>query len=121
MIASDEFLGFFKRVEVVGFEMVIIRKYEVGFSRLLGRRFKISALYSLKSALDRIPYAERPISWIDLRSWKPFITELKFPFLKKSLLTKRGVGIEGFRQEYSRRAAQSHNVDILADWIIPKA
>jgi lipopolysaccharide biosynthesis protein len=122
VIASDEFLGFFKRVEVVGFKMAIIRKYEVGFSRLLGRRFRISALYSLKSALDRIPYAERPKSWIDppLQLWKPFITELKFPFLKKSLLTKRGVGIE----EVSAALAESgstYNVDILADWIMPES
>ena len=60
VIASDEFLDFFNRVEVLGFKMAIVRKYEVGFSRLLDCRFKISALYSLKSALDRIPYAERP-------------------------------------------------------------
>ena len=122
VIASDEFIGFFNRVDVLEFRMAIIRKYEVGFSRLLGRRFKISALYSLQSALDRVPYAERPEIWIDppLQLWKPFITELKFPFLKKSLLTKRGVSIE----EVSAALAESgspYNVDILADWISPPA
>lgn len=45
---------------------------------------------------------------------------LAFPFLKKSLLTKRGVGIE----EVSTALAESgstYNIDILADWIMPKA
>jgi lipopolysaccharide biosynthesis protein len=121
VIASNEFIGFFNRVDVLEFKMAIIRKYEVGFSRLLGRRFKISALYSLKSALERISCADRP-GWIDptLHLWKPLITELKFPFLKKSLLTRRGVSIE----EVSAALAESgspYNAEILADWISPPA
>ncbi len=118
--ASDEFIGFFNRVDVLGFKMAVIRKYEVGFSRLLGHRFKLSALYSLKGVLDKYPYAERPRNWIDptLHLWEPLITELKFPFLKKSILTRRGVNVE----EISTVLAESDsicNVDILADSILP--
>ena len=118
VIASDEFVGFFNQVDVLGFKMAIIRKYEIGFSRLLSHRFKLSALYSLESALDRIPdtepYTERPKNRIDPSSqlWKPLITELKFPFLKKSILTRRGVSIA----EVSVALAESdstYDVDML--------
>jgi len=120
VIASDEFIGFFNRVDVLGFKMAVIRKYEVGFSRLLSHRFKLSALYNLKGALDRHPYAERPKNWIDptLHLWEPLITELKFPFLKKSILTRRGVNVE----EISAALAKSGSIcdaDILAEWILP--
>lgn len=115
VIASDEFVGFFNQVDILGFKMAIIRRYEVGFSRLLSRRFKLSALYSLERALDRIPYAERPKNRIDptLHLWKPLIIELKFPFLKKSILTRRVVSIA----EISAALAESgstYDVDMLA-------
>ncbi|WP_256327640.1 rhamnan synthesis F family protein [Nitrosospira sp. Nl5] len=120
VIVSKEFIDFFNRVEVLEFKMAIIRRYEVGFSRLLGRRFKLSALYDLDSAMNRFQPGDRPKNWTEPTShlWKPLITELKFPFLKKSLLTRRGVSME----EISATLAESgstYNVNILADWIAP--
>ena len=96
VILSEEFIGFFDRVKVVGFKIAIVRKYEAGFSRLLGRRFRLAALYSLERVLDQIQYRERPKDWIDptFRLWKPLITEFKFPFLKKSILTRRSVSMQ---------------------------
>lgn len=118
VIVSKEFIDFFNRVDVLEFKIAIIRKYEIGFSRLLGRRFKLSALYALENALDRTRYVERPKKWTEptFHLWKPLVTEFKFPFLKKSLLTKRGVSIE----EVSTALAESgstYNVGILADWL----
>lgn len=117
VIVAKEFIGFFNQLDVLEFKMAIIRKYEVGFSRLLSHRFKLSALYKLESILDRIQYVERPKKWAEptCHLWKPLITEFKFPFLKKSLLTRRGVRIE----EISATLAESgstYSVDILADW-----
>lgn len=119
VVASNEFVGFFNQVEVLGFKMAIIRRYEVGFSRLLSHRFKLSALYSLKNALDRIPYTEpfteRPRNRIDPSSqlWKPMITELKFPFLKKSILTRRGVSIAEVSAALSE-SGSTYDVGMLA-------
>lgn len=119
VIASDEFVGFFNQVEVLGFKMAIIRRYEVGFSRLLSHRFRLSALYSLKNALDRVPYTEqyteRPRNRIDPSShlWKPLITELKFPFLKKSTLTRRGVSIAEV-SVVLKESGSTYDIDRLA-------
>lgn len=119
VIVSEEFIGFFRRVDVLEFKKAIIRRYEVGFSRLLGHRFKFSALYDLDSVMDRVQYGDRPKRWTELTShlWKPLLAEFKFPFLKKSLLTRRGADIE----EISAALAESgstYNVGILADWIV---
>ncbi len=120
VIASKEFLGFFDRVNALNFKMAIIRKYEVGFSQLLRHRFKLSALYNLDNALDRSQYIERPKEWVEptLHLWKPLISEFKFPFLKKSIVTKMGVSIE----EISTTLAESgstYDVEILVDGIVP--
>lgn len=120
VIVSEEFTDFFNRVDVLEFKMAIIRRYEVGFSRLLGRRFKLSALYSVESVADRVRYIEKPKKWTEptFHLWKPLLTEFKFPLLKKSLLTRRGVSME----EISAALAESgstYNINILADWIAP--
>ncbi|MDQ3185973.1 MAG: rhamnan synthesis F family protein [Pseudomonadota bacterium] len=118
VIVSEEFIGFFKRVDVLELKMAIIRRYEVGFSRSLGRRFKLSALYNLESVVDPVRYIERPKKWIEPTShfWKPLITEFKFPFLKKSLLTRRGVSIEKIAAALAE-SGSTYDVDILTDWI----
>lgn len=118
VILSEEFIGFFDQVRVVGLKIAIIRKYEADFSRLLGQRFRLAALYSLERLLDQVQYLDWPKSWIDptFRLWKPLITEFKFPFLKKSILTRRGVSI----QEISTVLAESgstFDAGMLADWI----
>ena len=118
VILSEEFIGFFDRVRVMGLKIAIIRKYEAGFSRLLGQRFRLAALYSLERVLGQVQYLDWPKSWIDptYRLWKPLITEFKFPFLKKSILTKRGVSI----REVSALLAESDStfdVGMLANYI----
>ena len=121
VVSSEEFLRFFREVDVLEFKMAIIRKYEVGFSRFLRRRFRLSALYGLESVLARAHYHERPSEWIEttFQLWKPLITEFKFPFLKKSVLTRRGVSVE----EVSAVLAKSnspYDTNILNDWILPR-
>ncbi len=117
VITSKEFIEFFSKVDVLTFKMAIVRKYEVGFSRTLGRCFKLSALYSLESILNRI-HPERPKDWIDatIYLWKPLISEFKFPFLKKNLLIKRGVSIEEISQVLVGSDA-NYTVDMLTDYI----
>jgi lipopolysaccharide biosynthesis protein len=117
VVVSEEFIGFFNRVEALGFKKTIIRRYEVGFSRLLGRKFNLSALYPLESVLDRTRYVERPKRWIEptFHLWKPLVTELKFPFLKKSLLTRMGVSIEQISATLAENSS-AYDIGILADW-----
>ena len=92
VILSEEFARFFQNVEVLELKIAIIRKYEVGFSRLLGRHFRIMALYDLRQLVARVGYHEKPVKWVNpFLFWKPLITEFKFPFLKKSLLTGKKV------------------------------
>ena len=112
VIVSKEFISFFNRVDVLEFKKAIIRKYEIGFSRSLKRRFKLSALYNLQSILDRVQYVERPKQWVEptFHLWKPLITEFKFPFLKKSLVTRMGVSSE----EISATLAESGST--YTDW-----
>jgi len=118
VIFSEEFIRFFSEVNALELKNAIIRKYEVGFSRLLGHRFRISALYGLERALAQISYDKKPMRWIEptFHLWKPLITEFKFPFLKKSILARKGVSIE----EISAALAESgsaYNLNILTDWI----
>lgn len=121
VVQSEEFIRFFREVDVLELKIAIIRKYEVGFSRLLRHRFRLSALYGLEPVLARVDYHQRPATWIEptFHLWKPLITEFKFPFLKKSLLTRKGVSME----EASAVLAESgspYNIGILSDWIPPK-
>lgn len=108
VVVSKEFIQFFARVDALEFKMAIIRKYEVGFSRLLQRRFKLSALYDLETILSQTKYDARPKKWIEptFHLWKPLITELDFPFIKKSLITRMGISIE----EISATLARSNSI-----------
>jgi rhamnosyltransferase len=120
VMSSQEFLHFFAEIEVLEFKMAIIRRYEVGFSRFLSRRFRPAALYGVEQVLTQTDYYQRPIGWIEptFHLWKPLITELKFPFLKKSVLTRRGVSIKEVSTILAE-AGSSYNTDILNDWISP--
>lgn len=122
VVSSEEFLRFFTEVDVLEFKMAIIRRYEVGFSRVLGHRFRLSALYGLEQILTQIDYHQRPMDWIEPTShlWKPLIADLGFPFLKKSVLTRRGVGIEEVSATLAETGS-SYNTDILNDWILSGA
>ena len=116
VVLSEEFLRFFSEVDILEFKNAIIRKYEVGFSRLLGPRFRLSALYGLKPALARINFNQRPIKWIEptFHLWKPLITEFKFPFIKKSVLVRKGVSIAKFSAALAE-SDSTYNIDILND------
>ena len=116
VILSREFINFFDRVKVIGPKNAIIRRYEVGFSQLLGQQFHLAALYSLERVLDKVCYPERPKTLINPTShlWKPLITEFKFPFLKKSLFIKPGISA----QEVSVVLAESDStfdIEMLTD------
>ena len=115
---SQEFIGFFNSIDVLGFKMAIVRKYEVGFSQSLCNRFKLCALYSLNNTLSRIQYLEKPKNLIDATHdlWKPLITELKFPFLKKRIVAKRGITI-GEIAEVLTESNSNYPPGILADQI----
>ncbi len=120
VVLSEEFLRFFKEVDILEFKNVVIRKYEVGFSRLLRHRFRLSALYGLEPALARINFNQIPLRWIEptLHLWKPLITEFKFPFIKKSVLTRKGVSVEDVLPVLAETASR-YTVDILDDLSLP--
>ena len=118
VVLSEEFIRFFNQVSETNLKIAIIRKYEVGFSRLLGHRFRLSALYNVEHAFARARDLERPQNWMDptFRLWKLLITEFKFPFLKKNVLTGQDISI----QEISAVLAESgstFDIGILAGWI----
>lgn len=121
VISSEEFIHFFQDVDVLELKIAIIRKYEVGFSQFLRHRFHLSALYGLEEVLAQVDYHQRPLEWIEptFHLWKPLISEFKFPFLKKSVVTRRGVSIE----EVSEVLAQNHspyNTIMLNDLVYPR-
>ncbi|TXI18430.1 MAG: lipopolysaccharide biosynthesis protein [Nitrosomonas sp.] len=114
---SREFANFFNEVDELGSKMAIVRTYEIGFSRSLSRYFKLSALYNLEASLNYIQYAEKPANWIDLTHdlWKPLITDLKFPFIKKRLVVKRDLSIEEIMTALTKANA-SYGIDLLNDF-----
>jgi lipopolysaccharide biosynthesis protein len=119
VILSEEFTRFFQNVEVLELKIAIIRRYEVGFSRILGRRFRVMALYDLKQLVARVGYYEKPVKWVNpFVFWKPLITEFKFPFLKKSLLTGKKVldreDIPEIVEQYT-----TYNLDLIKNPILP--
>jgi lipopolysaccharide biosynthesis protein len=122
VVRSEEFVQFFREVDTLDLKVAVIRKYEVGFSRLLGGSFRLSALYSLESVLPRVDYDQRPVKWIEstFHLWKPLITEFNFPFLKKSVLTRRGVPLEEIRAALAE-SGSSYDLTILNDWIGPRS
>lgn len=120
VVLSEEFLRFFKEVDILELKNAVIRKYEVGFSRLLRHRFRLAALYGLEPALARTNFNQRPIRWIEptLHLWKPLITEFKFPFIKKSVLTRKGVSV-GEVLPVLIETASHYNMAILDDLSLP--
>jgi len=120
VVLSEEFLLFFKEVDILDLKNAVIRKYEVGFSRLLRHRFRLAALYGLEPALARTNFNQRPIKWIEptLHLWKPLITEFKFPFIKKSVLTRKGVSVGEVLPVLAETASQ-YNMTILDDLSLP--
>jgi rhamnosyltransferase len=119
VVLSKEFINFFDQVKVMQLKSAVIRKYEIGFAQILGKQFRLAALYPLEDMLAQATYLERPKSEIDptFRLWKTLITKFRFPFLKRSLLTRRGVSIH----EVTSVLAQSDSgfdVNILTGFVV---
>lgn len=119
VVLSEEFGRFFKKVDVLELKIAIVRKYEVGFSRLLRHRFRLAALYGLEPIVARVDYHQKPLTWVEptFHLWKPLITEYKFPFIKKSLLTRKGVSLEEVSAVLAE-SGSSYDINILNDWIV---
>lgn len=119
VISSEAFHRFFQEVSVLEPKTAVIRRYEVGFSRLLGRRFQLSALYDLEAILARVDYRQRPIKWVEptFHLWRQLITEFKFPFIKKSVLTRRGVSMEEFSSVLVA-SGSCYSANALDDWLL---
>ncbi len=119
VILSEEFANFFQNIDILRPKTTIIRKYEIGFSRILARKFRIVALYDLENLVKQVGYysSEKPIKWMDPFSlWKPLITEFRFPFLKKSLfLSKKIEDVGEIPAVIARYTA--YNPDTLTDWL----
>ena len=90
VIQSGAFRQFFAEMAVIGRRWVVIRKYEIGFSRRMGAQFRLSALYDVDRVTDRLQYRQRPKQHLNQTTslWRPLITEMQFPFLKKRILTE---------------------------------
>jgi abequosyltransferase len=91
---SKEFRDFFDYVKVTSLKSTVIRQYEVGFAQRLSRQFEISALYPISNMYDQIRklgYSEKDVD-PTFRLWEELIIDFKFPFVKKSLMTRRKVG-----------------------------
>ncbi|MEY4968140.1 MAG: hypothetical protein RIQ73_839, partial [Actinomycetota bacterium] len=108
VVLSKEFVNFFDHVKAIRLKSAVIRKYEVGFSRILGKQFRLAALYPLKNLFNQTRHLgclEHDVDPTD-DLWKLLITELKFPFLKRSLYTRRGVDA----QEIKAAIAKSESI-----------
>ena len=114
VVLSKEFIDFFDQVGAMKLKSTVIRKYEIGFSRMLGKQFRIEALYPLEDMLDQVAYLDRPKSEIDstVLMWTLLIRKYKFPFLKRSLLTRRGVSIHEVTSAFSE---SNSDFDMLSD------
>jgi rhamnosyltransferase len=92
VVLSKEFVDFFDHVRVIQLKSAVIRKYELGFTQMLSKRFRLKALYPLEGMLDQGIHLDQPKTEIDptVKLWKVLITKFKFPFLKRSHLARRG-------------------------------
>ncbi|WP_231623533.1 rhamnan synthesis F family protein [Nitrosospira briensis] len=119
VVLSEEFLRFFKEVDILELKAAIIRRYEVGFSKFLGHRFCVFPLYGL-DRIAQVDYHQRIPREIEptFHLWQPLITEFKFPFIKKSNLTRKGVSLEAFSAALVE-SDSPYNLDILNDWSVP--
>jgi len=45
VVLSKEFINFFDQVKVIQLKTAVVRKYEVGFAQILGKQFRLAALY----------------------------------------------------------------------------
>ena len=121
VVLSKEFINFFDHVKATQLKSAVIRKYEVGLAQMLGKRFKFAALYPLEdlpNQINHLGYSETDVD-PTYRLWKSLITELKFPFLKRSLLTRRGVSIREIKAIISKSGSNFSVERFLEEKIEP--
>lgn len=92
VVLSKEFVDFFGHGRVIQLKRAVIRKYELGFTQMLSKRFRLKALYPLEGMLDQGIHLDQPKMEIDptVKLWKVLTIKFKFPFLKRSRLARRG-------------------------------
>lgn len=101
VVLSKEFVDFFGHGRGIQLKSEVIRKYEfrkyeLGFTQMLSKRFRLKALYPLEGMLDQGIHLDQPKMEIDptVKLWKVLTIKFKFPFLKRSRLARRGGGIQ---------------------------
>ena len=121
VVSSKEFIKFFGQVKVIHLKSAVIRKYEIGFSRVLRKQFLLEALYPLESMLNQARHLGYSKGEVDPTHilWKSLITEFKFPFLKRSLFTKRGIGIQEIKAVISNSGSTFSAETFLEEKIEP--
>jgi len=99
VVNSVEFRAFFDAVEAEDYKEAIIRRYEVGLSRLLKKKYTIGALYELEQVREKSGYTARPLAWTNptVHLWRELIEDWRFPFLKKSVITSGNWSINDVR------------------------
>jgi len=121
VIKSQAFKQFFSEMRVLYFKLAIVRKYEVGFSSQLGSHFRRAALFSVDRTMKQLQAYKRPKEHINLpiRYWRELITEMRFPFLKKSLLTQRRVSLDDLKKVLTETDSR-FDLSLLDDFISQK-
>ena len=121
VVSSKEFIKFFGQVKVIHLKSAVIRKYEIGFSRVLRKQFLLKALYPLENMLNQARYLGYSKGEVDPTHilWKSLITEFKFPFLKRSLYTKRGIGTQEIKAVISNSGSAFSVETFLEEKIEP--
>jgi len=99
VVNSVEFRAFFDAVKAEDYKEAIIRRYEVGISRLLKKKFSIGAFYELEEVREKSGYTARPPAWTNptVHLWRELIGDWHFPFLKKSVITSGNWSIDDVR------------------------
>jgi glycosyltransferase involved in cell wall biosynthesis len=84
--------SFFGKLRPFRDKDVIIRKYEVGFSKAAERTLSLGALYSVEALRGRAPEATAQ-SLDEMNGpyyhWRELIEKFAFPFVKKSVITRK--------------------------------
>jgi len=121
VIKSETFKHFFTNMKVLYFKRAIVRELEVGFSLQLGTYFSRVALFGVDRIMKQLQVYKRPKEHINLpiRYWRELITEMRYPFLKKSLLTQRRVSFDDLKGVLTE-ADSEFNLSFLDDLVSQK-
>ena len=106
---SKEFHDFLRSMNVHRHKGTIIRRLEVGLSKALGGRFGVMAMIESSSFSAREYGRRRRTLNPTIDAWADLIAKRGFPFVKRELITKRGVERERIEELFSKisESAQS--------------